>query len=130
MIVVDASVVANMLIYSDERGRKARAVLGQDTEWAAPEHWKAEVFAVLRGLTLGHKVDEEQARRAVDRIPRLGVEDVRLDAILPRIWELRMNMSGYDAAYVAVAEARGLTLTTSDAHLARAATYYCAVHLA
>ena len=64
MIVVDASVLANMLVYADDRGRKARSVLGRDTEWAAPEHWKAEVFSVIRGLALGRKISEPQAIRA------------------------------------------------------------------
>lgn len=129
MIVVDASVLANTLLYVDERGRRARAVLGSDAEWAAPEHWKAEVFSVVRGLTLGSKIKEEQAVRALDRLPLLGVDHVSLDELLPRMWQLRTNISGYDAAYVALAEARGLSLVTSDTRLARAATSYCRVEL-
>lgn len=129
MIVVDASVLANMLLYGDERGRRARAVLGRDTEWAAPEHWKAEVFSVVRGLTLGRKIKEEQGVRAVDRLPLLGVDHVSLDELLPRMWQLRAGISGYDAAYVALAEARAIPLVTSDGRLARAATSYCRVEL-
>ena len=67
MIVVDASAVASMLVYTDDRGRKARAVLGRDPEWAAPEHWKIEVFSVMRGLVLGGKITDQLASRAVDR---------------------------------------------------------------
>jgi predicted nucleic acid-binding protein len=78
VIVVDASVLANMLLYVDDRGRKVRAVLGRDTEWAAPEHWKAELFSVIRGLALGGKITETQAVRAVDRLPHLGVDHVSL----------------------------------------------------
>ena len=130
MIVVDASTVANMLVYADDRGRKARAVLGRDTEWAAPEHWKAEVFSVLRGLVLGGKITEAHGARAVSRLPRLGVDHVPLDSLLPRMWQLRVAVSGYDAAYVALAEARGLTLVTAAARLARTATRYCRVELA
>jgi predicted nucleic acid-binding protein len=129
VIVVDASVLANMLLYGDERGRRARAVLGRDTEWAAPEHWKAEVFSVVRGLTLGRKIKEEQGARAVDRLPLLGVDHVSLDELLPRMWQLRAGISGYDAAYVALAEARAIPLVTSDGRLARAATSYCRVEL-
>jgi predicted nucleic acid-binding protein len=129
VIVVDASVLANMVLYVDERGRKARTVLGGDTEWAAPEHWKAEVFSVVRGLMLGGKIKEEQAVRAVDRLPRLGVDHVSLDELLPRMWELRAAISGSDAAYVALAETREVPLVTSDARLARAATAYCKVEL-
>ena len=127
MIVVDASVLANMLLYTDERGRQARAVLGRDTEWAAPELWKAEVFSVVRGLSLGNKIEESQAVRAVGRLPYLGVDHVSLDELLPRMWQLRAGISGYDAAYVALAQERDLTLVTSDGRLARAATAYCRV---
>lgn len=129
MIVIDASVVASMLVYTDDRGRKARAVMGRDPEWAAPEHWKVEVFSVMRGLALGRKITDEQASRAVGRITRLGVDTVPVDDLLPRMWQFRTNISAYDAAYVALAERRGLTLVTADAKLARASTAYCRVEL-
>ena len=130
MIVVDASVVESALAYADERGQRARALLGRDPEWAAPEHWKAEVFSVLRGLTLGGKISPEVGERAVGRIPRLGIEQVSLDQLLARMWQVRGAISGYDAACVALAEMRGLTLATADAKLAKAATAYCRVELA
>lgn len=130
MIVVDASVLANALVYADERGQRARAVLGRDPEWAAPEHWKAEVFSVLRGLTLGRKIALAVGERGVGRIPRLGIETVPVDELLPRMWEVRESISGYDAAYVALAEARDLALITADAKLAKAATSYCRLELA
>ncbi|GAA1197578.1 type II toxin-antitoxin system VapC family toxin [Prauserella alba] len=129
MIVVDASVLANMLLYADGRGRGARAVLARDVEWVAPEHWKAEVFSVARGLTLGGKIKEGQAARTVKRIPLLGVETVSLDEFLVRMWQLRDAVSGCDAAYVALAEARGIPLVTADARLARAAMGHCRVEL-
>jgi predicted nucleic acid-binding protein len=129
VIVVDASVLADMLVYADGRGRKARAALGRDPRWAAPEHWKAEVFSVMRGLALGGKITDREAGRAVDLLPRLGVENVSLDDLLPRMWLFRADISGYDAAYVALAEARSLTLVTSDARLARTAVRYCRVEL-
>lgn len=129
MIVVDASVIATMLVYSDDRGRKARTVMGRDPEWAAPEHWKVEVFSVMRGLTLGGKITHELASRAVGRLTRLGVDAVPVDDLLPRMWQFKANISAYDAAYVALAERRGLTLVTADARLARAATAYCRVEL-
>lgn len=129
MIVVDASVLVNMLAYADERGREARAVLGRDPEWAAPEHWKAEVFSVVRSLLLGKRVGEWEAARAIDRIPRLGVDDVCLDGLLPRMWELRHGISAYDLPYVALAEERYCTLVTSDRRLARGAAPYCRIEL-
>ncbi|GEL16513.1 type II toxin-antitoxin system VapC family toxin [Pseudonocardia asaccharolytica] len=129
MIVVDASALANMLVYDGERGRAARTVLTRDPAWAAPEHWKAELFSVLRGLSLAGKLSLDRAEWAVARIPRLGVEHVPLDGLLPRMWQLRDNISSYDAAYVALAEQRALTLVTSDTRLARTATGVCCVEL-
>jgi predicted nucleic acid-binding protein len=116
-----------MLLYADERGRKARAALGRDPEWAAPEHWKAEVFSTIRGLALGSKIEEAQAVRAIDRLPHMGIDYVSLDELLPRMWPVRFGIIGYDAAYVALAEVRQVALVTSDGRLARAATGYCRV---
>lgn len=129
MIVVDASVLATMLAYADDRGRKARSVLGRDVEWVAPEHWKAAVFSVIRGLVSGNKIEEAKAVWAIERLPQLGIDHVSLDGLLPRMWQLRAGISGYDAAYVALAEGRDLTLVTADGRLARGATSYCRVEL-
>jgi predicted nucleic acid-binding protein len=129
VIVVDTSVMAGMLVYADERGRRARAVLGRDTEWAAPEHWKAEVFSAVRGLVLGNKITEGQALHAIGRLPHFGIDHVSLDGLLPRMWRMRDRIGAYDAPYVALAEAHDLTLITSDGRLARAATAYCRVEL-
>jgi len=129
MIVVDASVLSNALVYADERGHRARAVLRRDPEWAAPEHWKAEVFSVLRGLALGRKISPVLGERGVERIPRLGISTVSLDQLLPRMWQIRESISGYDAAYVVLAEARDLTLVTGDLKLAKTATSFCRIEL-
>lgn len=130
MIVVDASILGNALLYTDGRGDKARTILASDAEWVAPEHWKAELFSIIRGLTLGGKITEAWAARTLLRIPHLGIDHVSLDTLLFRMWHLRGNISGYDAAYVALAETRNLTLATADAKLARTAISYCGVELA
>jgi predicted nucleic acid-binding protein len=129
VIVVDAAVLVNALVYADERGERGREVLAEDPEWVAPEPWKVEVFSVLRGLTLGGKITPGVGERGVSYLPRLGIETVGLDDLLRRMWQIRENVSGYDAAYVALAEARDLTLVTADATLAKAATSYCRVRL-
>lgn len=130
MIVIDGSVLANMLVYADDRGRRARAVLAQDTEWAAPEHWMIEVFSVLRGLFLAGKITGAVAERSVDRLPQLGMDHVPLAALLPFMWRWKDEISGYDSAYVALAAIRGITLVTADSPLARAASRHCRVELA
>jgi predicted nucleic acid-binding protein len=128
MIVVDASVLTNALAFTDGRGKRARAALLQDPEWAAPEHWKAEVFSALRGLTLGGRLTETSAARAIERLASLVVDQVCLHELLAEMWRLRTTINGYDAAYVALASARGLTLLTSDIRLAKAAISHCRTH--
>lgn len=129
MIVVDASALITMLVYADARGLRAREALATDVEWAAPEHWKAEVFSAIRGLVLGGHLSDTAGRRALARIPRLVVDHVGLDGLMSRMWDMRDTISGYDVAYVALAEQRRLTLVTADSRLARAATRYCRVQL-
>lgn len=130
MIVVDASVTTSALIYADDRGRRARAILGLDSEWAVPQHWMVEVFAAIRGLTIGRKISQEQGGRALGRLRLLGVDEVPIHELLSRMWELRNAVSAYDAPYVALAESREITLVTSDSRLARTATAYCRIELA
>jgi predicted nucleic acid-binding protein len=130
MIVVDASVLANMLLYADERGRNARARLARDTQWAAPEHWMVEVFSVLRGLCIGGKITTELAERSIGRLTQLGVDHVPVSSLLPQMWPLKNQISAHDSAYVALAASRHIPLVTADARLARAASQHCAVELA
>lgn len=129
MIVVDASAFTEMLVFSGGRGRLARETLASDLEWCAPEHWKAEVFSAIRGLALGGHLSDTAASAALGRIPRMAVDHVDLDGLLPLMWQLRHDISGYDAAYVALARQRGLVLVTGDGRLARSATPHCRIHL-
>jgi predicted nucleic acid-binding protein len=129
VIVVDASVLTSMLLYADDRGQAARTVLTRDTEWAAPEYWMVEVFSAIRGLSQAGNVSAGMAERAIVRLPRLGIDHVPVAALLPIMWQVRQDLSAYDAAYVALAAIRRLTLVTADARLARTATRHCAVEL-
>ena len=89
-----------------------------------------EVFSVLRGLLLADKITDALAERSIDRLPQLGIDHVRVATLLPYVWRWRAEISGYAAAYVALAATRGLTLVTADGRLARAATRHCRVELA
>lgn len=127
MIVVDASTLTNLMVYTDERGVRASEAMNRDTDWIAPEHWRAETFSAIRGLTLGRKIAEAQGDEAVRRIAWMTVRTVPLTALLPRMWQLRSTISAYDAAYVALAEDRKVALITADARLAATASKYCRV---
>ncbi|MBD0292217.1 MAG: type II toxin-antitoxin system VapC family toxin [Jiangellaceae bacterium] len=129
MIVVDASVLTHVLISPPARARHALAVLASDPAWAAPEHWQVEVFSALRRLEVERKITSDQAARAVGQLRRLNVDSVSVAELNTRMWQLRRRFTGYDAAYVALAEVRGLTFVTSDDQLARSAAPYCRIEL-
>ncbi|GAA4629145.1 type II toxin-antitoxin system VapC family toxin [Cellulomonas oligotrophica] len=131
MIVVDASVMALVFADPDEDPRvlAAHRALRQDPAWAVPEHWRTEVLSALRGLWRGGKIDATRADRAVAALAQVTVAVTPTGPHLRRMWELRSNLSMYDAAYVAVAEAHAVTLVTADARIARAGVARCPVQV-
>lgn len=131
MIVVDASAIALTFVDPavDPRGRQAHQVLCADTAWMVPDHWHTEVLSTIRGLWLGGKLDSDKAHRAVAALSAMTVASSPTAPHLARVWELRSNLSAYDAAYVAVAEAHDLTLVTADARIAKAGVARCPVRV-
>ena len=125
-IVIDASVLVDALTSDDPVGSAAcNAIAGH--RWAAPEHLRVETFHVIRRRLLGRKITVEAADGAVQDLAAAGLETVPTALLLGRMWELRDNMSGYDAAYVAAAEHLGVPLVTSDKRLAAAPGPRCEV---
>ncbi|MCL2092330.1 MAG: type II toxin-antitoxin system VapC family toxin [Micrococcales bacterium] len=131
MIVPDASAVALLVADpgADPRVTTARQVLVADPAWAVPEHWRTEVLSAVRGLWLGHKLDDDLAHRAVAALAQMVVQVTPTLLLLDRMWQLRSAMSTYDAGYVAAAEAHACTLVTADARLARSGAARCPVHV-
>lgn len=127
-IVVDASVLVDALTSSGEVGDRARDA-ARGARWAVPEHLRVEVFHGIRGRALGNKLDTDAAHRAIQRLGRLKIATVPTRQLLERMWELRANLSGYDAAYIAAAEHLGVALVTGDQRLATAPELRCAVTL-
>lgn len=122
MIVVDASAAVLALLNDGE----ARAALATDAV-VCPHLVDSEVAHALRSQVLRGVLDDIAAARAVDVWARLGIERVGLVGLLPRVWELRDNLSAYDATYVAVAESLEVPLVTADSRLARAPGPRCTV---
>jgi predicted nucleic acid-binding protein len=129
MIVVDASVTAFALLDEDSSGDRCRAALHADSQWLVPEHWLVEVLSVIRGSLLGGKVGPDHAADAVTAVAALEPVVIPTRLLATRIWELRGNLTTYDAAYVAAAERCRCTLVTSEARLARANGPRCPVNL-
>jgi predicted nucleic acid-binding protein len=87
----------------------------------------AEVAHALRGQVRRTQVGPDQARAVLLRWARLGLRRFAVVGLLSRIWELRDNLSAYDAACVALAEVLECPLVTGDARLARAPGPTCAI---
>jgi predicted nucleic acid-binding protein len=129
VIVVDASVLADALVDDGTMGDAARAVLASDPHWAAPAHLLIEVLSVIRGKTLGGKLGLDRAQEAVAALPTLVVDYVEAAELTGRMWDLRGNVTAYDAAYVAAAEYLGCRLVTGDGRLAKSTGLRCEVTL-
>jgi predicted nucleic acid-binding protein len=125
-IVVDASVLADALCGSGAVADAARDAL-RERRWAAPEHLHVETFSVIRGRTLGGKLSPEAGARAVRRLAAVVVEAVPSVRLIDRMWQLRHNLSGYDAAYVAAAELLAVPLVTGDRRVAAAPGLRCRI---
>ena len=128
MIVVDASVLAPALADDGDDGdRVRRRVRGE--RLIAPELVDLEVVSVLRRAARDGRLDGRRSAQALDDLEALPLRRVPHLPLLPRIWELRENLTAYDAAYVALAEALGATLLTSDARLSRAGDFDCEIEV-
>ncbi len=129
MIIVDASVLANAFTDDGPIGVAARAALANDPQWAAPEHLRVAAFSAIRRRWLRGDISAERAEDAWRAAGSVQIEVISTAALLPRMWELRDNVSGYDAAYVAAAESRQCRLVTADTRLAHAPGLRCEVTL-
>lgn len=88
-----------------------------------------EFLHALRGLLRSKQTSSERADRAIAHLVRMPLQRFELPAVASRTWQLRDNVTAYDAAYVALAELLSAPLVTSDAHLARATGHRCVIEL-
>lgn len=129
MIVVDASVLANAIGDDGEDGRAARGELGAAEGVFAPDLIDVETVAVLRKRWLARSISDARFDAAIGDLERLGMERVPTLRLMRRAYELRANVTAYDATYVALAEALHCELLTADRRLAGAAGPRCAIRV-
>ncbi len=128
MLVVDASCLYEVVAGSAEAERIRHRLAG-DTDQAAPHVIDVEVLSTIRrDLFLG-RLDATAADQAVEDLRDWPGERFGHLSLLARAWELRMNVRGWDAVYVALAEALQAVLVTSDERLGRVGGLRCPVEV-
>ncbi len=122
MIVLDASAALSGLL-NDGPARRAMAA----ESLHAPHLIDTEVASGLRRRVLANELDPAAGNAALRVLQRLGMRRYPTVGLLDRIWQLRDNLSGYDASYIALAESLDCALLTADARLGRAPGVRCPV---
>lgn len=129
MIVIDASVLANVLADGGPDGQRARAELRSAGEISAPDLVDVETVAVLRKRWLAKTISARRFASAVDDLEAMAIDRYPTLRFMRRAYELRENVTAYDASYIALAEILGCELLTGDARLAKAPGTRCAIRL-
>ncbi len=124
--VVDSSVLVSALVDTGPEGAWAESVVA-DGELTCPELALAEASNILRRLELTGDLSRLEATIAHENLMRLDLGLFPFAPFAGRIWDLRMNLTCYDAWYVALAEALGRPLATLDARLGRASGPRCEI---
>jgi predicted nucleic acid-binding protein len=128
VLVVDASVLAVALADDGADGDTARARLrGEDL--VAPALLDLEVVSVLRAHMIAGSLDARRADLALNDLSAMPLQRAPHLPLLRRCWELRENLTTYDASYVALAEALGALLLTGDRRIARAPGPRCQIEV-
>ena len=126
VLVVDASVLAPVVADGGVDGRRFRARLRGEVV-VGPDLLRVEVSSVLRRHANNGQLTAEQAESAVGDLLAFPITVFPTAPLLGRVWELRHNLTAYDACYVALAEAVQQPLLTADHWLANAPGVGCPV---
>lgn len=119
MLVVDSSAIVAGLV--------EHVPLPTESAWHAPAGVDLEFVSALRRLAAAQVISPSRAREALDDFMALHLTRHETTPLLPRVWTFRHDITTYDAAFVALAEALGAPLLTRDRRLARTAQRYCDV---
>ena len=120
MIVVDASALLEALLATGAQATIWDRLFATGESLHAPHVIDVEAAQVIRRFESRGDIGEARAREALEDLRAFPVRRYAHVVLLPRIWELRANLTAYDAAYVALAEALDAPLLTRDRRLAAA----------
>jgi predicted nucleic acid-binding protein len=129
VIVVDASVLLEALLRTPAAQVVEDRLFAPGQTLHAPHLLDVEVAQVIRRYAANGEIDSERGRQALIDLADLALRRYPHDFLLPRIWDLRSNLTAYDAAYVALAEVLEVPLLTRDRRLANAAGHHAQIEL-
>jgi predicted nucleic acid-binding protein len=129
LIVIDASVLANVVGDDGADGQRARREFRSAHAVAAPCLVDVETVAVLRKRWIAGAVSDDRFSAAVSDLEELDLDRYPALRFMRRAYELRENVTAYDSAYAALAEALDCELLTGDERLARAPGVRCAIRV-
>lgn len=129
MIVLDASVVLELLLRTPDAGRIDARVFDRRETLHAPHLLDVEVAHVLRRYVSRGEISSPRGQQSLELLGAFPLRRYAHQPLLPRIWQLRENLTGYDAAYVALAESLGAVLLTRDERLASSPGHAATIEL-
>ncbi len=129
MIVVDASAVVELILRTEKGLRVADRLEADGGPFLAPHLIDPEVMQAFRDLARRRQIALSQATAALALFAEFPLQRVPHDVLWSRMWELRENMTSYDATYIVVAELSKGPLITCDGRLARAPSHRATIEL-
>ena len=129
MIVLDASILANVIGDDGADGRRARSEVRSARELAAPDLVDVETVAVLRRRWVAGAISDSRFVEAIDDLEAIELARYPTLPLMRRSYSLRADVTSYDVTYIALAEALDCELLTGDRRLARAPGPRCVIRL-
>jgi len=129
MIVVDASALIEVLLRTPAAIAVERWLFDPRQTLHAPHLLDVEVAQVVRRYAAKGEIDGERGRAALADLSDFPLRRYPHEFLLPRVWDLRNNLTAYDAVYIALAEVLDAPLLTRDHRLAAAAGHHARVEL-
>ena len=125
MLVLDSSAFVDLEL--ERATPELVAALSRSGHWVVPEHFRVEAFSAFRGSWLSRQLDEAGFDQAAQRLQAMDFDVWPTAPLVPRMRELAVNATAYDAAYLALAEELSCPLVTADEKFARVPGIRCRV---
>jgi predicted nucleic acid-binding protein len=129
LIVLDASAAIDWLLQTSVGKNIEKRIYSHNESLHSPHLMDLEVTQVLRRLESQGVISQHRAHEAIRDLLELRITRYPHLVLLSRIWQLRHNLSSYDAAYIVLAEKLGAPLITRDSRLASASGHTAAIEL-